>query len=49
MTPDAKLRTIDFLYASQRRIDSGGGRTIDLRGDLVTVRAETTAEQSPTP
>ena len=49
VTPDAKLRTIDFLYASQRRIDSGGGRTIDLRGDLVTVRAETTAEQSPTP
>lgn len=49
VTPDAKMRTIDYLYASQRRIDSGGGRTIDLRGDLVTVRAEMPADQSPTP
>ena len=39
VTPDAKLRTIDHLFASSGRIDSGGGRIIDLRGDLVTVRA----------
>lgn len=37
---ETKLRTLDYLYASQRRIDNGGGRTIDLRGDLVTVRRE---------
>lgn len=49
VTPDAKLRTIDYLYASQRRIDSGGGRTIDLRGDLVTVRAETPVDQATAP
>lgn len=44
VTPDAKVRTLDYLYATQRRIDSGGGRTIDLRGDLVTVRADAPAE-----
>jgi hypothetical protein len=43
VTPDAKLRTLDYLYATERRIDSGGGRTIDLRGDLVTVRADAPA------
>lgn len=46
VTPDAKLRTLDYLYATQKRIDSGGGRSIDLRGDLVTVRAEPAAEGS---
>jgi hypothetical protein len=46
VTPDAKMRTLDYLYASQRRIDSGGGRTIDLRGDLVTVRAAAPAAEA---
>lgn len=40
VTPDAKLRTLDYLYATERRIDSGQGRVIDLRGDLVTLRAD---------
>lgn len=47
VTPDSKLRTLDYLYASERRIDSGGGRTIDLRGDLVTVRASAAAPEAP--
>lgn len=40
VTPDAKLRTLDYLYATERRIDNGQGRVIDLRGDLVTLRAD---------
>lgn len=44
VTPDAKLRTLDHLFASSGRIDSGGGRIIDLRGDLVTVRASNAHE-----
>ena len=36
---ETKLSTLDYLYRSTQRIDSGGGRTLDLRGDLVTVRA----------
>lgn len=47
VTPDAKVRTLDYLYATQRRIDSGGGRSIDLRGDLVTVRADAPADTAP--
>jgi hypothetical protein len=47
VTPDAKIRTLDYLYATQRRIDSGGGRSIDLRGDLVTVRADAAADTAP--
>jgi len=46
VTPDAKLRTLDYLYATQKRIDSGGGRSIDLRGDLVTVRADAASAAS---
>jgi hypothetical protein len=47
VTPDAKLRTLDYLYATQKRIDSGGGRSIDLRGDLVTVRADAATDAAP--
>lgn len=45
---ETKLRTLDYLYASNRRIDNGSGRTIDLRGDLVTVRRnDLAAEGAP--
>lgn len=37
---ETKISTLDYLYRSTQRIDSGGGRTLDLRGDLVTVRAD---------
>lgn len=43
---ETKLRTLDYLYASSRRIDNGGGRTIDLRGDLVTVRRDDLAAET---
>lgn len=44
VTPDSKLSTLDHLYATSGRIDSGGGRIIDVRGDLVTVRGTASAE-----
>lgn len=37
---ETKLRTIDYLFRTTGRVDAGGGRIIDLRGDLVTVRAD---------
>lgn len=37
---ETKLATLDYLYRSNGRIDVGGGRAIDLRGDLVTLRAD---------
>ncbi len=37
---ETKISTLDYLYRSTQRIDNGGGRTLDLRGDLVTVRAD---------
>jgi len=49
VTPDAKLRTLDYLYSTQRRIDSGPGRVIDLRGDLVTLRADAAASERSQP
>jgi hypothetical protein len=38
---ETKLATLDYLFRSNGRIDAGGGRTLDLRGDLVTLRADT--------
>ncbi len=40
---ETKLRTIDYLFRTTGRVDAGGGRIIDLRGDLVTVRADDVA------
>ncbi|MFM7260401.1 MAG: hypothetical protein ACKO3W_07335 [bacterium] len=37
---ETKLATLDYLFRSNGRIDAGGGRAIDLRGDLVTLRAD---------
>ena len=37
---ETKLATLDYLFRSNGRIDVGGGRAIDLRGDLVTLRAD---------
>jgi hypothetical protein len=37
---ETKLATLDYLQRSNGRIDAGGGRVIDLRGDLVTLRAD---------
>lgn len=37
---ETKLSTLTYLFHTSGRIDSGGGRILDLRGDLVTVRAE---------
>jgi len=40
---ESKIGTLDFLYANHRRIDSGGGVVLDLRGDLVTARPAASA------
>ena len=33
---ETKLETLDFLFAKFGQLDNGGGRTLDLRGDVVT-------------
>jgi hypothetical protein len=33
---ETKLQTLDFLFAKFGQLDNGGGRTLDLRGDVVT-------------
>lgn len=43
---DTKLRTLGYLYAQHGRIDNGGGRTLDLRGDLVTMQPAAVAPAS---
>ena len=35
---EAKLRNLDYLFSSKGFIDSGGGRTIDLRTDMPSVK-----------
>ncbi|MEY3020858.1 MAG: hypothetical protein RIS86_54 [Planctomycetota bacterium] len=37
---ETKLGLLDYLHATHRRIDGGGGRILDLRSDLVTLQAE---------
>ena len=34
----AKLRNLDVLFASTGHIDNGGGRVLDLRTDVPSVR-----------
>lgn len=46
--PETKLRSMAALLASTGRIDVGANRTIDLRGDVVTVLADPLQAQAST-
>lgn len=42
--PESKIRSIATLHASTGRIDTGAGRIIDLRSDVVTVHSDPTMQ-----
>ena len=46
-TPEAKLRNLDYLFSTTGFVDSGGGRVVDLRTDMPSVKlaAETPRAQ----
>ena len=43
---EAKLRNLDYMFEKTGFIDSGGGRIVDLRTDLPSVRLATTSPEA---
>lgn len=44
---EAKLRNLDYLFEKTGYIDSGGGRVVDLRTDLPSVKLAATSPAAP--